>query len=280
MAVANWWKTFFDSDYARLWGEFAAAEADLAQADALWQLLNLQEGSRVLDAPCGYGRLSVLLAERGASVVGVDQSEVLLKRAEENRGAIAPSSLRYIRHDLREPLPERGFDAAFNVFTSIGYGTEEDDLAILKALRAALRPGGLLFLDTAHRDAFIALRLQGGPPPRRLADGTLIVEECLFDPVAGRNDSSWFWYGPGGNGEKSASIRLYTATELVRLLELAGLRFRSAHSGCSLAPFKAETVNMGGRLGILAEAHAAAEHAEHATHRLSCKLAVSDGKMK
>src|SRR5207237_2222573 len=47
---------------------------------------DLREGSRVLDAPCGYGRLSLPLARRGAIVVGVDQSAELLAQAEKDRG--------------------------------------------------------------------------------------------------------------------------------------------------------------------------------------------------
>ncbi len=106
----------------------------------------------MLDAPCGYGRLARLIAERDAAVVGVDQSEVLLAQAEKNRGELPPARLRYFRHDLRMPLPESGFDAVYNVFSSIGYGTEDDDLAIFRTLHNTVHPGGLIFVETMHRD--------------------------------------------------------------------------------------------------------------------------------
>ena len=246
-----WWEQFFDADYVRLWGEVAGPVT--AQVDGLWSLLGLQEGSRVLDAPCGHGRLSRPLAERGAIVVGVDQSQALLDHAERERGDLPPSRLRYIRHDLRRPLDEGGFDCALNIFTSLGYGTEEDDLAILETLRGAVRPRGLVFVDTAHRDGAAAILARGAPPSRRMADGTLVVEEPRFDAISGRMESCWYWAGPAGCGEKRASLRVYSATELVRLLERAGLRFRSAHRGCSGEPFRAEGADLGGRLGLLAE---------------------------
>src|SRR5687767_5809882 len=107
-----WWERFFDADYLRLW-EGAEAEGKTArQAAGLWSLLELAPGSRVLDAPCGYGRIARALAERGAEVLGVDRSEALLAEAERRRGARA--GLRYRRHDLRTPLPEGGFDVALN----------------------------------------------------------------------------------------------------------------------------------------------------------------------
>jgi SAM-dependent methyltransferase len=249
----EWWKSFFDADYARLWGPGRSAASTGAQVEGLWALLGLHEGSRVLDAPCGYGRLSRPLAERGASVLGVDQSAELLEQAERERAGLSPSRLRYRRHDLRERLDEKGFDCALNIFTSLGYGTEEDDLAILETLRSAVRPGGMVFVETNHRDLVATVLARGVPPSQRLPDGTLIIEEPRLDPIRGRVETCWFWSSPGGQGKKEASLRVYTVTELVGLLERAGLRFRSAHRGCSPEPFRAEGPDLGGRVGLLAE---------------------------
>src|SRR5215471_16787904 len=58
----DWWKTFFDADYMRIWGAAANASETAQQAQAIWELLALQEGTRVLDAPCGYGRIDPALA--------------------------------------------------------------------------------------------------------------------------------------------------------------------------------------------------------------------------
>jgi SAM-dependent methyltransferase len=251
--VGDWWEAFFDADYVRLWGEREPAGSEGSEAEGLWELLGLREGSRVLDAPCGFGRLSRPLAERGALVLGVDQSQALLAHAERQRSGLPAERLRYLRHDLRQPLPEGGFDCALNVFTSLGYGSEADDLAILGTLREAVRPGGLVFVDTAHRDLAAVRLARGAVPAQRLADGTLVLEEPRFDPIAGRMETCWHWSGPGGHGSKPASIRVYSATELVRLLERAGLRFRSAHHGCSPEPFRAAGPELGGRLGLLAE---------------------------
>jgi SAM-dependent methyltransferase len=249
----EWWQDFFDEDYIRLWGEGRASAATAAEVEGLWATLDLHEGSRVLDAPCGYGRISRLLAEKGAAVLGVDQSQTLLNEAESKRGDISISRLRYLHHDLRMPIIEEGHDCAVNIFTSLGYGTEEDDLAILQTLRAAVRPGGLVFIETNHRDAVAAFFARGGARGRRLPDDTLFLEEPRFDPISGRMETCWYWNGPSGKGKKSASLRIYAVTELVRLIERAGLRFRSAHRGCSPDPFSAEDPNLGGRIGLLAE---------------------------
>jgi SAM-dependent methyltransferase len=247
-----WWESFFDADYRRIWESFTPPEQTEREVEGLWELLGLRKGMRVLDAPCGYGRHALLLAAHGAIVLGVDQSEAMLSSAEAERGPLPPGRLRFLRHDLRMPLAEGDFDVAVNLFTSLGYGTEKDDLAILRTLRGALRPRGRLFLETNHRDAVVAFFARGGAPSRRLADGTLVIEEPKLDPVRGRIETCWYWRGPGGSGQKEASLRLYTVTELVRLVERAGLEFRSAHAGCTPAPFLATGPEMGGRVGLLA----------------------------
>lgn len=62
----DWWKTFFDEDYLRVWGQFLSEEHSAKQAAELWLMLDLTPGCRILDAPCGWGRLSRPLALLGA----------------------------------------------------------------------------------------------------------------------------------------------------------------------------------------------------------------------
>lgn len=250
--MTAWWQDFFDDDYVRLWQGLEAPDKADREAAGLWAVLALAPGSTVLDAPCGYGRLSHLLARKGATVLGVDASRDVIAEAERRRGDLPTDRLRFRCHDLREPLPESGFDAALNVFSSLGYGTEADDLAVLATLRAAVRAGGLVFIETTHRDRVVAELSQNSPRVNRLPDGSAVTEEPRLDAVTGRVETTWSWTGPRGSGRKSASIRAYTATELVRLVAEAGLRVRSLHDGCSTAAFTASGAVARGRLGILA----------------------------
>lgn len=198
MSASAWWEGFFDTDYVRIWGpRFTAGEDEAA---ALWRILALSPGYRVLDAPCGYGRVSVPLARLGAFVLGVDQSAPLLAEAERRRGDVGPDRLRFLRHDLRTRLTESGFDAALNLFTSLGYGSEEDDVAIVRTLATAVRMGGTVAIDTMHRDVVAAMQAREVTPAHRLPDGTLVLEEPRFDPVAGRIETTWHWAGPAGAG--------------------------------------------------------------------------------
>ena len=248
--VSPWWQRFFDEDYLRLWGGMSGSGDD--EAASLWRILGLGEGSRVLDAGCGFGRVSLPLAKLGAHVLGVDQSPTLLAEAERRRGDLAADRLRYLRHDLRSPLVEAGFDVALSLFSSLGYGPEADDAAILGTVARAVRRGGQVAVDTMHRDVLAARLAREAPSAHRLPDGTLLMEEARFDPVAGRVETTWFWSGPGGSGQKSASLRVYTVTELVRLMESVGLRLEAALHPGSGEPFKAAGPMLGGRVLLVA----------------------------
>ena len=138
---------------------------------------------------------------------------------------------------------------ALNLFSSLGYGSEEDDHAVLTTLARALRPGGRLLVETNHRDAIVVYLSRGGPPGLRLPDGTLILEQPRFDALSGRIETVWHYAGPHGAGSKQASFRMYSITELARLIEAAGMRVASLQAGCTGAPYSTVT---GGRAGIVA----------------------------
>lgn len=250
--MTEWWKTFFDEKYLNIWGQIFSKEGDAKEAADLWSLLDLAPGCRVLDAPCGWGRLSGPLAEMGANVLGVDQSETLVAFAERHRPDLPPERLRYLKHDLRTSLAETGFDAACNIFTSFGYGTEEEDLAIFRTLRGAVRQGGRVIVETNHRDLKCASVAHGTTASRRLPDGTLFIDGSDFDAISGVVHLNWYWSGPKGSGEKHAEWRCYTPTQIVDLLQRAGLRFMGAYKGLSKVPYKAEGPEAGGRIVVVA----------------------------
>jgi 2-polyprenyl-3-methyl-5-hydroxy-6-metoxy-1,4-benzoquinol methylase len=229
--VNEWWKTFFDQDHFRIWGQIFSEEANAKQAADFWSMLDLTRGSSILDAACGWGRLSRPLALLGATLLGVDQSETLLALATHDRADLPPERLRYLRNDLRTPLAETGFDVACNIFTSFGYGTEEEDVAMLRTLRGAVRPGGRVVLETNHRDLVCIFIAHGAKASRWLPDGTLFVDEPEFDAISGVVHLNWFGLAPRVRAKSTPSALLYTHTDC-RLTEARRTAF---HGGVQRA---------------------------------------------
>jgi cyclopropane fatty-acyl-phospholipid synthase-like methyltransferase len=77
----NWWESFFEGVAVAMWVQALPAEHTAREADRLARLLDAAPGAEILDVPCGAGRLSLALAERGYRVTGVDWSSEFLAHA-------------------------------------------------------------------------------------------------------------------------------------------------------------------------------------------------------
>jgi cyclopropane fatty-acyl-phospholipid synthase-like methyltransferase len=62
----------FDDDYLYFYAEVLSPERSDADADLVARLLSLRPGIRVLDVPCGEGRIAGRLARQGCDVIGID----------------------------------------------------------------------------------------------------------------------------------------------------------------------------------------------------------------
>jgi SAM-dependent methyltransferase len=114
---------------------------------ALLGLLGDVAGRRVLDAGCGNGYLSRMLAERDATVVGVEPGQSLFDFAVEKERE-SPRGIHYVQADLCA-LPDLGapFDA---VVASMVLGNIPDWTTAMAACVHALKPGGLFVFTTNH----------------------------------------------------------------------------------------------------------------------------------
>ncbi len=197
------------------------------------RLLGLAPASAVLDLGCGPGRVAVPLARMGHRVVGVDAQAGYLARARAwaAREGV-PLELR--QGDVaRMPLPS-GLDAVLCVFTSFGYFADpEQDGAVLARTREALRPGGRLLLETAHRDGVVRLlRARETVAP----DGRRCCEEPRFDPVSGVLETRWRIRAGERTRTFVSRLRPYSATELGAMLRRAGFREVAFHGDLDGGP--------------------------------------------
>jgi SAM-dependent methyltransferase len=77
----NDWDRLFDDLYLKTYAPLQRAEDAEALALGAIQLADCEPAADVLDAACGYGRHSRVLARAGYRVVGLDRSPVLLAEA-------------------------------------------------------------------------------------------------------------------------------------------------------------------------------------------------------
>jgi ubiquinone/menaquinone biosynthesis C-methylase UbiE len=215
------WDAFFNDFYLRVSAGDARQE-DAAEAQALGaaRLAGCPEGGDLLDVPCGFGRHAVALARAGYRVVGVDRSQALLTEARRRAGEQEWPKL--VEADYRElPFPDESFDAAINLFTSLGYLGDEEDTKALAEIARVLRPRGRLVVEIVPRDLLV--RRFTEQDWRALGGGRLLLEQRTFDAAAGVAQTTQTLIETNGERDsRTFSLRVYTATELMAMLLAAG----------------------------------------------------------
>jgi malonyl-CoA O-methyltransferase len=142
----------------------------------------------VLDLGCGTGRHALWLAAAGATVTAVDFSEKMLAEARRKPGSTA---IRFLAHDLAEPLP---FPAgAFDLVVSGLVLEHLRDLdAFFGEVRRVLRADGRAVVSAMHpamllrrsqaryTDPESGEKIQPGSFPHRLGDFVMAAVRARF----------------------------------------------------------------------------------------------------
>jgi SAM-dependent methyltransferase len=137
---------------AAQYDKFAEAYADggpynqLYERPAMMELLGDVSGLDVLDVGCGSGVLTERLLKAGASVIGLDSSEGMLKRARVRLGPETQLRL----HDLHDPLTWISNDSVDVVVASLVMHYVKDWRPVLSEFRRVLREDGRLIFSTHH----------------------------------------------------------------------------------------------------------------------------------
>lgn len=193
------------------WGVWQISEDELG-------ILGDVAGKDVLELGCGAAQWSILLAERGARPVGLDNSDRQLEHA---RAAIEAAGLEFpLVHASADdvPLPDESFDV---VFCDHGALSWADPYRVVPEAARLLRSGGLLAFSTTsplaaictdpatdlvepalHRDYFglhrleeedaVAFQLPYGEWIRVLVGAGFAVE-ALVEPQPAADATSTYW---------------------------------------------------------------------------------------
>ena len=215
--MTEWFETWFDEDYARLYAHPDAEEARVALGRAMWVAPELTEGP-VLDLACGAGRHLEILRRANPLAFGMDLSRPLLQ--------MAPGGLRpwLLRGDMRQiPVKDGTLHGICLWFTPFGYFSDGENRALMMRLGALLQPQGVLVMDYLNADLVARtlvpeetvergiIRAQS----RRSLEGDRLVKRMVLT----RTDT-------GEVRDVLESVRLYHPTDLQEMAVRAGLRLR------------------------------------------------------
>jgi SAM-dependent methyltransferase len=215
----DWWKDFFGGLVVDFWRAAMTPETTRAEADFLSASLRLAPGMRILDVPCGDGRLALELAARGCRVTGVDISPEFLAAAggsAKERGL----DVEWRQSDMRD-LPWQGeFDAACCAGSSFGFFDDEGNAAFVEGVARTLVPGGRFFGDFKAAESILPNFRESYEMP---VGDILFAAKNSYDPAAGTMESLYTVTRGDQREMKRAVHRIYTTREILGMLSEAGL---------------------------------------------------------
>jgi SAM-dependent methyltransferase len=207
------------NQYSRTWFEYFLETRPFTAQEVAFVARNLPlpEYERILDAPCGSGRIGSPLARLGYRIVGVDRDGPALVRAR----AKSPATAHFVQLDMRHLAAVQGeFDGIVCLWQSFGYFDDAENEAVLAHFSHLLAPGGRLILDIYNREHWE--QNQGEVEVERKG-----VTIKIANRIEGKRLRAAVHYGSGLGGEQF-EWRLYTLDEIRALAIDVGLTLRLA----------------------------------------------------
>ncbi len=231
--MGEWFSGFFDGLYARVLSDAAGDPRASDEARMVKKLLRLRKGQRVLDVPCGKGRLTLPLARMGLAMTGVDLTAAYLRRA--RRAAKAEGlDVRLIESDMRDIAFEAEFDAAFNWLGSFGYFSDADNLAFCRRVFRALKPGGRFLIEGINKSWLLA---HFSRHHESLHGRVRIATTNRWDAAANRVSSTWVFTDGKALERHTIVMRIHNGGELRAVLRRAGFTDIRLYPRPPLGPF-------------------------------------------
>jgi len=239
---SNWYENFFHGVALDLWRKALPPEHTRAEADFLGKALHCNAGSHLLDVPCGNGRLSFELARRGYQVTGVDISEEFVREAKSrlNPSANADGTdlivpVEFILGDMRSIEGAAIYDGGYCFGNSFGFLAYEDMEKFLNGVARALKPGARFIIETGMA-AESAIPKFTQLESHQIEDILCTIKEEYL-ATEGCIDTEYVFERNGVSASHFAKHWIYTAAEIRRMVERAGLTVLNLYGSLKCEPF-------------------------------------------
>jgi len=215
--MAEWYEDFFPGLYYKV---LAGMGESPDEARTVKRLLRVRKGRRVLDIPCGMGRLTLPLARMGLVMTGVDLSNSYLRRAR-RLARKEGLDIRFIRSDMRDIDFDSQFHAAFNWWGSFGYFSHEENLAFCRKVLKALKPGGRFLIEGPNKSYILShFRAHN----EGIHGGVAVTQDVVYRPATGRIVATWTFQKGRISERRTSDMWFFNGADIRKLLRAAGFR--------------------------------------------------------
>lgn len=191
------------------------------EVNGLIRLMQIDNKSKILDVPCGYGRHIKKLSSMGYVVDGLDINEYYVDIINE-KSFVSSKVICGEMNDM--PFDDNVYDAVINMFLSFGfYYDEVENISAMREMYRVLKKGGKLLI---HSDVNVEQIHSGDykyEEERRLPDaGKLIINE-KYNEIKKRLNGVWSILNADGIGNAyEYSMRVYSVDEYMMMGRCVG----------------------------------------------------------
>ena len=212
--------SYFNGIYKEIWRSIIPDKLTQKEIDFILAYFELQPGDKVLDMMCGYGRHSIVLAQRGFRVTAVDNLPSYIEEINEKAARDKLPITTFCR-DVVTFQANSEHKLALCMGNSLNFYGEADLKKFLKNVHASLGAGGWLLINTWSLAEIV------WPAFREESSGLIMGVECrtesrkVSDPERIESLTS-FLLPDGSREEKSAVDYIYSVQQMSDFLMETG----------------------------------------------------------
>ncbi len=216
---AKWYEEFFQGMALDLWRRAIPIERTEEELAFLHESLQAPSGGKLLDVPCGNGRLSLPLSLMGYKVLGVDFCQPFIEQANQSAKS-HKTKITYLQGDMRALGLKAEFDGAFCMGNSFGYFDRSGTIEFLRAIAASLKSGARFVLDSAMiAECFL---VNGGEREWLQIGDMIMLIDNQYDCRSSTVETTYTFMQDGKQESRKATHWIFTSGALCEMLKEAG----------------------------------------------------------
>ncbi|MEP7375866.1 MAG: methyltransferase domain-containing protein [Chitinophagaceae bacterium] len=220
--------SYFNGYYKDIWRTLVPAELTVKETDFIMQYFGLQQGSKVLDLMCGYGRHAISLAKKGIEVTAIDNLGDYINEIKET-AAKDYLPITAIQDNIIHFQTTGLFDLALCMGNSLNFFNAADTVSLLSTVAKSLKEKGHLLINTWSLAEIAIQSFSSSSTSTIDTFKYLHTSHYLFHPT--RIESETTMIAADGTEEKKKAIDyIYSVAEMETILNQAGFIMKEIYS--------------------------------------------------
>ncbi|MCE6993007.1 class I SAM-dependent methyltransferase [Dyadobacter sp. CY323] len=231
-----WYHSYFKGLPQLAWKLHQDEEYTDFEVDFLQDVLEINEGNKVLDVLSGYGRHAVPLSGIGCELTCIDISteycDELQDLVKSNQLNIEVICADVLDHDFQE----KSFDAAYCFGNSFSFFPRKEMQLFINKVAGSLKKGGYFAIQTENLAESILpnFQVRNWMPVK---DGIIYLAENDYKPEEGYIEAEQTFISGAESVTHTVRQHIYTLAEISFMFENAGLEVTGTFGNLEADPF-------------------------------------------